>query len=456
MNKDVDIIDFNRRDFIKGGSLATLMTLLGGVEMTPQKVKAEADAKKRDGPKVKCAIIGFGNWGREIAATLSRLDDAQVGVICDTYEAALKRGAKAAPGAVLEKDYRKVLDYKEIQAVLVATPSHLHREVTLAALQAGKHVYCEAPMATTIEDARAIAKAAKAAVRQYFQVGLLYRSDPQRHFMLPFVRAGALGKTITARAQWHKKQSWRFTSPNPEREEAINWRLSNASSIGLMGEYGIHQIDSVAWFLNARPLSVTGFGSVMLWNDGRQVPDTVQAVFEFPGGVNLMYDATIANSFDAESEMYYGSDAAVMLRESKAWMFKEVDAPLLGWEVYANKTSFYKETGIALDANATKLKKETKPGEASGETSDTPLHFALDAFISNANDVGAAVEDFKASYDINDVKALSEYLGRLKKDNQPGAGYQEGLDSAIIAIKANEAILKGQKVYLSKDLFEAV
>jgi predicted dehydrogenase len=254
-----------------------------------------------------------------------------------------------------------------------------------------------------------------------------------------------------ARAQWHKKQSWRSTSPNPTREQEINWRLANTTSSGLIGEYGVHQLDSAVWFLGARPVSVSGFGSVMFWKDGRDVPDTVQLLVEFPGGVNLLYDASLSNSFDSEYEMYYGSDAAVMLREGKAWMFKEVDAPLLGWEVYANKDSFYKETGIALSANATKLNKSTKPGEAD---SPTPLFSALDAFATNTNEIGAAVEDFKASYDINDVKALREYLSKIKM--QPAAGYQEGLDATVIAIKANEAVVKGQKVSLGKELFEAV
>ena len=454
MKRTIDSSDFNRRDFLKGGSIATLMTILGGVEINAQTASAPAmvSGDENDRPKVNCGVIGFGNWGREIVSTLSRLPQAHVSVICDNYEPTLKRAAKAAPGATAVKDYRKLLDNKEVQAVLIATPSHQHREIALAALQAGKQVYCEAPLATTIEDARAIAKAAKAAPGQYFQAGLLYRSDPQRHFLLPFIRAGALGKTVMARAQWHKKQSWRGTSPNPAREQEMNWRLSHASSNGLMGEYGMHQLDSANWFIGERPLSITGFGSVLFWKDGREVPDTIQAIIEYPGGVNLIYDATLANSFDSEYEMYYGSDAAVMLREGKAWMFKEVDAPLLGWEVYANKDSFYKETGIALGANATKLNKGgAKPGESD---TPTPLFSALEAFVTNAVELGAAVEDFKAGYDINDAKALREYLANIKK--QPGAGYQEGLDAAVLAIKANEAIVKGQKVILSKDLFEAV
>jgi predicted dehydrogenase len=454
MKRNTDKPEFNRRDFLKGGSLATLMTLLGGVELKAQSEAqtTEAGTEASDRPKVKCAVIGFGLWGREIVSTLSRLPQAQVAVVCETYEPYLRRAARSAPTAAREKDYRKVLDNKDVQAVIVATPSHQHRDITIAALQAGKHVYCEAPLATNIEDARSIAAAAKAALKQVFQVGLLYRSDPERHFMLPFIRAGALGTTVMARAQWHKKESWRGTSPNPAREQEINWRLSNATSVGLIGECGIHQIDAATWFLGDRPLSVTGFGSVLFWKDGRQVPDTVQAVFEFPSGVNLVYDATLANSFDSEYEMYYGSDAAVMLRDGKAWMFKEVDAPLLGWEVYANKDSFYKETGIALSANATKL---SQPGAKPGESdTPTPLFSALDAFVTNAREIGAAVEDFKAGYDINDLNALKEYLANIKR--QPGAGYQEGLDATIIAIKANEAILKGQKINLTKDLFEAV
>ncbi|MFO1501199.1 MAG: Gfo/Idh/MocA family oxidoreductase [Verrucomicrobiota bacterium] len=445
--------EFNRRDFIRGGSIATLMTFLGGVEISAQTEPAKpAAADDSDRPKVNCGIIGFGNWGREIVATLARLPQARVGMVSDNYEATLKRAAKAAPGATAVKDYRKILDNQDIQAVLVATPSHQHKDIVIAALQAGKHVYCEAPLATTIDDARAIAKAAKASPRQYFQAGLLYRSDPQRHFLLPFIRAGALGKTVMARAQWHKKQSWRATSPNPAREQEMNWRLNNATSGGLICEYGIHQLDSAGWFIGERPVAITGFGSVLFWKDGREVPDTIQALVEFPGGVNLIYHATLANSFDSEYEMYHGSDAAVMLRDGKAWMFKEVDAPLLGWEVYANKDSFYKETGIALSANATKLNKTTgKPGESD---TPTPLFSALDAFVTNANEIGTAVEDFKASYDIKDTKALTEYLANIKK--QPGAGYQEALDAVIIAIKANEAILKGQKVNLPKELFEPV
>lgn len=456
MKKNDTPIDVTRRDFLKGGSVATLLSMLGGVELTaqtpPPAAGPELAADQLIGPPINCAVIGLGFWGRDLVSTLTRLPRAKVVAVCDNYPAFLRRTATATPGAAAVEDYRKILDDKSIEAVVIATPSHQHREIAVAALQAGKHVYCEAPLATTIDDARAIASAAKNTPTLVFQAGLQTRSDPHRHFMLPFIRAGAQGKNTGARAQWHKKESWRRTSPNPDREKELNWRLRQETSPGLIGEIGIHQLDAVSWYLNDLPVSAHGFGSLIHWKDGREVPDTVQAVIEFPGGVRLMYDCSLANSFDAELEMYYGTDAAVMLRESKAWMFKEADAPLLGWEVYARKDSFYKEIGIALVANATKISAQTEKATADTAYTSTPLYHALNNFFTNIKDVRGAVEDFKSTFDIKDVPALREYLSSLTL--QPTAGYKEGFAATVIALKINEAITKGEKVVFAKEWFD--
>lgn len=430
------------------------MSLLGGVELKAQSPAAAPEGEKPAKPPVKCAVIGLGPWGRDIVSTLMRLKDSELIAVCDTYPASLRRATTLAPKAQGVDDYRKILENKEVAAVIIATPSHQHRQIAVEALQAGKHVYCEAPLATTIEDARAIALEAKKSPKLVFQPGLQLRSDPQRHFVLGFIRAGGMGKQIMARAQWHKKQSWRFSSPNPEREQEINWRLQNKTSLGLVGEIGIHQIDAASWFFGARPTAVTGFGSIQHWHDGREVADTIQSIFEYPGKVNLMFHATLANSFDTEYDIYYGTDSAIMLRGSKAWMFKEADAPLLGWEVYAKKDVFYKETGIALVANATKLNPQQAQQENAEEARfvGTALSAALEAFLTNAREIGAAVEDFAANFDASDTKALVEYLGTIAR--QPAAGYQEGYEATVLAIKANEAIQKGQKIVLPKDWFE--
>ncbi|MGH7971797.1 MAG: Gfo/Idh/MocA family protein, partial [Limisphaerales bacterium] len=329
-------LDFNRRDFLKSGSVATLMTMLGsGVELFAETNAAPSGESESPREKLKVAVIGLGLRGREIVNTLGQMPDADIATICDTYPAYVRRCASSAPSATQTADYKTILDNKDIKAVIIATPTHQHKDIVLAALKAGKHVYCEAPLANTIDDAKAIAMAARDAKQVVFQAGLQLRSEKQRHFLLPFIRSGAIGPAVMARAQFHKKTSWRSTSPNPEREKEINWRVDKKLSTGVVGEIGIHAIDQAGWLLNLMPVAVTGFGSLAFWKDGREVPDTVQALIEFPGGVFMNYDATLANSFDSEYEILFGSDAAVMMRESKAWMFKEVDSPLLGWEVYA-------------------------------------------------------------------------------------------------------------------------
>jgi predicted dehydrogenase len=453
MNKpEAETTEFNRRDFLKGGSVATLMTVLGGAQLLAQPAAEKPDETKPAAPKVKVAVIGLGPWGREILDQLGRLPQAEITAICDNYAAMVRRSASKAPGAAQVEDYKAILDNKDIQAVVIATPSHQHKDIAIAALQAGKHVYCEAPLAHTIEDAKAIALAAKNAAGQVFQAGLQMRSDPQRHFLLPFIRSGALGKFVMARAQWHKKQSWRSASPNPEREKVVNWRLSQKTSAGLIGEIGIHQLDQAGWFLNTLPVSVGGFGTILRSdNDGRDVPDTVQLIVEFGGGVRLVYDATLANSFDSDYEIYYGMDAAVMLRDNKAWMFKEVDSPLLGWEVYARKDAFYKETGIALVAGGSKQTAlEDKPVEEAAPF--PPLYYALQAFLGNCPETAAAVEDFAATYDPKDKAGLAKHLATIKF--RAAAGYQDGFAATVLALKANEAILKGTRFDLKKEMFE--
>jgi len=450
---ETNVLDFNRRDFLKSGSAATLLTMLGGVELFGQATSTPAGENKSAGAKLKVAVVGLGTWGREILNTLALVPQADVAGICDTYPASVRRAASLAPTAIQTDNYKTILDNKDVKAVIVATPTHQHKEITLAALKAGKHVYCEAPLATTLEDAKAIASAAKATKQQIFQSGLQLRADPQRHFLVPFIRSGAIGTALSARAQFHKKQSWRATSPKPEREKELNWRLSKETSVGLVGELGSNAIDQAAWFLNAQPKAIRGSGTLALWKDGRDVPDTVQAVLEFPGGVVMTYDATLANSFDGDYAMFYGTDAAVMLRESKAWLFKEVDSPLLGWEVYASKETFYKETGIVLKANASK----SVPANAAGQPqespfSNTPLFYALQVFLKNGIDMTAAVEDAIGALGADDADGIAAQAAKATR--RPAAGYLEGFQTAVTTIKANEAILTGERIVLKPEWYE--
>jgi predicted dehydrogenase len=414
----MDTENLSRREFLLGATATCFMILGGEAEGAP----APAAAVR----PVRCGVIGTGVQGRALLAALARLPSAPVVAICDTYERSLTAAKAVAPRAKTYTDYRQMLETETtLDAVIVATPSHRHREPVLAAVQAGKHVYCEAPLASTMDDARAIAVAGSAS-KGTFQVGMQQRSSPLYRHALKFVRTGVLGNVAQARAQWHRKQSWRRAARDPQTERQLNWRLFRESSAGLAGEVGVHQFDVANWFLRKLPLAVTGFGTTVAWKDGREVPDTVQYLIEYPDGVRLAYDATLANSFEGIYELFLGSIGSVLMREDRSWLFKESDAPQLGWEVYARKDQIGDETGIALVADATQLLAQGK----------TPAEAAAARGASGKN----------ALY-----YALEEFLGGVRTGKKPLSGPLEGLQATVIGIKAHEASLTGSKVTFQKE-----
>ena len=399
---------FSRRGFLMGSAV------LSGAGL----VRA-ANIKTRPWPKnlndVHLGIIGYGPQGRNITATLARVPGARLAAICDTYAPMLRRAQRDVPGATRHEDYREILDNAEIQSVIVATPTHLHHDIVIDALDAGKNVYCEAPMASTIADAKSIAEAARNAPDQIFQVGQIYRSNPQHRSVFQFMRSGAIGKPALARGQWHNKTSWRRASPSPERVRELNWRLDPAISTGLIGEAALLQMDVAYWVLGELPNSVHGFGQVAIWKDGREVPDTIQTIFEFPSGLHMIFSATLASSYEDAYEVYSGSESTIVFRDrGKAWMFKEVDSLMLGWEVYARKDKFYKESGIALLSNATQLDAQNVDPTEDDPNVETPLWYAMQEFMDN--------------------HAFGPY--------PPAANWERGLEAAAIAITANQAIVE--------------
>jgi hypothetical protein len=126
---------------------------------------------------------------------------------------------------------------------------------------------------------------------------------------------------------------------------------------------------------------------------------------------------------------------------------------LLGWEVYARKDSFFKETGISLRMDASKLKPQGNQATQEAEAVDPPIFFALQNFLRNATEIGAAVEDFISSYGDSDAAALAEHLSKnIKK--LPAPDHLDGYRATVLAIKANEAVAKGERVAISKESYE--
>jgi predicted dehydrogenase len=187
-----------------------------------------------------------------------------------------------------------------------------------------------------------------------------------------------------------------------------------------MGETGIHQLDLMSLYLDARPAAIVGTGAIAAWRDGRETPDTVACLIEFPK-TRASFRATLASSFGAAYTVFQGSDGSLLIKENRGWMIKEADAPLLGWEVYARKETVHDETGIAMVVDATKLLEAgLEPGkDGSVEPEKPPLVLAFEAFV-----------------------------GSIREGGAPVCGAGEGLAATVAALKANEAVLANGRVEL--------
>jgi predicted dehydrogenase len=402
----------DRRAFLRtaSGTLGLLLSRSGlSAAQAPR-------SEPPSGPQVTFGVIGLGAWGREILSALGRMPAARVDSICDLYEPFLKRGTGSAPRAQMTSDWRRIIE-SPIEAVVVSTPSHTHREIAVAALEAGKHVYCETPLAASIVEARMIAVAARKASRVVFQAGLQGRSNALHAHVQQFVKSGVLGDVALVNAQWSRKDSWRRAAPTPERERALNWRLLR-NSPGLVGEAGIHQLDLMVRYLNARPIAIIGTGSIATWRDGRETPDTAACLIEFEK-CRANFRATLASSFGDVYTAFQGSNSSLLLKQDRGWMIKEADSPLLGWEVYARKETVHDDTGIAMVADATKL---LEAGREPGK--DAPLEAVQPPL----------------------VLALEDFVRSIRHSTQPAASAREAYIATVVALKANEAILGNTRV----------
>jgi predicted dehydrogenase len=412
--------DGRRRFLRKVAATSALLASHRGLALA----QVEADEGPVGAP-LGFGVVGCGPRGREILEILARSPWARVAGVCDTHPDSLKRAEALAPDARAVAESRELLDTPEVEAVVVATPSHLHRAIVEEALEAGRHVYCEAPLASDRGDAKAIAVAGHEA-DTVFQAGLQGRSNALWSYCREFIDSGVLGLKVGASVHWARKDSWRRVVPDARREEEVNWRLRAATSSGLPGEVALHQIDLASACLGALPRAVTAFGSTLRWRDGRDVPDTVHGVLEYPEGVRAAFSATLASSAGAASTLVQGASSSLMMREARGWLIQEADAPLLGWEVYARKEPVLGDTGLAMIADSTKiLAAGEQPADVGGEPSRTPLQLALEDFYRSVRQ-GAPV----------------------------ACGPLEAYRATVVAIECHLASIPGERRVIAPELLE--
>jgi predicted dehydrogenase len=314
-----------RRDFIKQAAIGTAAVL---IQPTSRALGAN--------DRVRVGMIGVGGRGQELLKQVLPLPNAQLVAIADTYTRRRDEARQMAPGIQTLDDHRRLLDLKDVDAVIVASPLHLHCRHFLDTLAAGKDLYCEKTMTWSIPEAEKCLAAAKNS-SQVVQIGLQHESSGALADARKWLQQGIIGK-ITMVESWMSRNtphgvgqwvravpsdcnaqnlSWpAFLNGRHDRPcdpyKFINWRLFWEFSGGNITENMVHQI---AWIMTALdlpvPLAAYMSGGVYSEKDGREVPDTITVTLDFPNDLVVTWRSTFSNSHYGLGEHILGSDGTL-------------------------------------------------------------------------------------------------------------------------------------------------
>lgn len=306
---------------------------------------------------IRIAIIGTGHRAWAHLAILKSLPQFQVVALADPTPANLDRGASLAPGAKTYSDYKKMLaERNDVDAVVVITPSFLHAEVTIAALNKGLPVLCEKPMATKVEDANRMIEASRKNGKLLY-IGFQKRMVPTTAKMKELAMAGAIGNIefVSAnlfRGDWNP-ESWKYT--DPKTGVATNWRYLTFTEGSAILEDGIHEMDSLNWIVNGPIARVTAAGGNNVYKD-RETIDHAAIIVEYESGTKLSFDFCLFGAGGAESRrMVIIGDKGVMTPENGKVVIhgRGKGSGTKSYDAAETKENFAKVTGASALDNET-------------------------------------------------------------------------------------------------------
>jgi predicted dehydrogenase len=312
--------NWTRKEFLRTSLVGGGAALMAGGRLTAQTGTAPAIAKagRSANGDVRIGIIGFNSqgWGHlqnYLPGGRSKLDGAILAAICDVDDAVLARGRDAANKAGLKvaeyKDYRKLLESKDVDAVVLAPPNHQHSIITICALMAGKDVYVEKPLSHNIWEGRQAVEALRKHPKNIALIGTQNRSSEQIHQAVAAVRSGKYGKIRWVTGTCYKPREsiglhdapqpvpagidydlWTGPAPlvPPHRNGSkgpvhYDWHWFWNYGGGDISNQGIHQMDVARWMLGAHglPKSVMAFGGRFGYRDDAETPNTLVSVMHF-------------------------------------------------------------------------------------------------------------------------------------------------------------------------------
>jgi len=264
---------------------------------------------------VGTGMIGVGNRGSFLLEGVIRQPNAKVLAVCDIKPDRLDKAATAGArdNPATYADWRRIIDRQDIGAVFIATPPYLHSEMAIAAINAGKHVYCEKPIGITPAQVRDILQAAKGS-NKVFVAGQQLRSQKQFRETVHKIREGAIGDVIMVKAQRHA------ATDLPHDGTSGDWYFDVTKSGGYLIEQSVHNLDLCNWVIGNHPTRACGLGAIVMYkNDppGRTIFDCGSLTYDYPGSVEMSFTQNVfhpASMPNGNQYVYvYGTKGAIDL-----------------------------------------------------------------------------------------------------------------------------------------------
>ena len=289
--------------------------------------------------RLQLGLVGAGERGLYVTGIFQKTEAVDVRAVCDVYGDRVDQALAQAPGAKPFADHRRLLETKDLDAVLIATPDHWHKAIAVDALQAGKDVYVEKPLTRVREEGPEIVRAARLNGR-VCQVGMQQRSGAvYLEARERFVQSGLLGKISHVDCVWHGGEAQRLPS-EPARKPAnldwvrflgpLNYRDWNPAQYldfrafldfggGKLTDLGAHWIDVVHMFMDQdAPLSAVAAGGVYYsFHDGRTAPDTISALFEYPGSFSVSFVSLAVPNAPEYGVEFLGSGGRLFINRNR-------------------------------------------------------------------------------------------------------------------------------------------
>jgi predicted dehydrogenase len=317
------------------------LTTASGVAVGARMAGASAQGAN---DRVRVAIIGTGGRARGLMNQLKPIAGVEIVGLCDVFEPRLLQAAEiAGPAAFKTDEYRRILDDKEVDAVLIGSPDHWHKQMTLDAVAAGKDVYVEKPVSHTIEEGAEMMRVIEAS-KQVVQTGTQQRSWEHYIQGKEIIQSGKLGQITFVQSYWYqhaRKGQWPATMPDKldwkkwlgpaqdqpfKPERFYQWRHFWDFGGGQLTDLMTHWIDVVHWYMNVEaPISAYSSGKsyhMKMW----EAPDTVSTTLEFPNDFTCAHLGTYVSRVDDGGLEFRGELGTLKIDRARLAFYKD-DAP---------------------------------------------------------------------------------------------------------------------------------